>query len=86
MSFIEKELKELKERIKDVSFTELITCHPSMVQIKVRFVKNTLIQTSFQLLPCSTLSLFVMTQAYREQTADNMCTIPRGLSKQNTSP
>ena len=37
-NFVEKELKELEERVKDISFTELITCHPSMVQVKVRSV------------------------------------------------
>ncbi len=36
MSFVDKELKELEGAIKDVAFTELVTCHPSMVRIKVK--------------------------------------------------
>ena len=36
MSFLDKELKELEKAIKDVAFTELVTCHPSMVRVKVK--------------------------------------------------
>lgn len=38
MSFIASELRELEDKVKDTAFTELVTCHPSMVQIRVRCV------------------------------------------------
>jgi len=36
--FLQEELSELPLRLKEMPHTELITCHPSMVQIKVRLV------------------------------------------------
>ena len=36
MGFIEEELCQVRDKVKDLSHAELIACHPSMVQIKVR--------------------------------------------------
>lgn len=36
MGLVDDELSEIKRRIREISQTELIACHPSMVQIKVR--------------------------------------------------
>ena len=42
MSFIQDELSEIPQKLKSIPHTELITCHPSMVQIKVRLVLRVL--------------------------------------------
>ena len=37
MSSIGEELASVREKISKVPYTELITCHPSLVQIKIRY-------------------------------------------------
>ena len=38
MGFIEEELAAVRSEIRGIPYTELITCHPAMVQVKVRLV------------------------------------------------
>ena len=38
MGFIEDELASVRSEIRSIPYTELITCHPAMVQVKVRLV------------------------------------------------
>ena len=38
MSSIGEELASVREKISKIPNTELITCHPSLVQIKIRYI------------------------------------------------
>ena len=38
MGFIEEELAAVRSEMRGIPYTELITCHPAMVQVKLRLV------------------------------------------------
>ena len=38
-SFVSEELAEIPSGLSRIPHTQLITCHPSMVQVRIRFVE-----------------------------------------------
>ena len=40
MGFIEEELAAVRSEIRDIPYTELVTCYPAMVQVRVRLAQQ----------------------------------------------